>query len=170
MFSCMRYRRHLGAFLDGETSRRENEAIAGHLEKCAACRAVLRELRELGSALHVLETPAPPSDLISRISAAARTRLQTDGNSPEDARFSHGLLPSGTWAFRVVSTAALLIGLSLGTLMGWTIFRDGVPAGSSTATVLQEPADGSLYALDALGAAPHGSIEAAALAIMEDDR
>ena len=170
MLSCLRYRSRLGAFLDGELNQRDSAAVQAHLRKCATCSAVLQGLRLLGPALHTLETPAPPFDLTSRILTAARGRRQAGETIPEVIRLHKAPQPAWTWALRGATAAALIIGLGAGTYMGWTAFRNSGSAQPSTVATLNAPVEGLVYSLDALSAAPRGSIEAATLELLESGR
>jgi anti-sigma factor RsiW len=170
MLACLRYRSWLGAFLDGELNQRESEAVEAHLRKCVTCSTVLQGLRLLGPVLRTLETPAPPSDLASRILTAAWARQQTGKTSPEVIRFRKVPQPAWTWALRGATTAALIIGLSAGTYMGWTVFRNTDSARPSAGASSNQPFESLLFSLDALSAAPRGSIEAATLELLESRR
>ena len=170
MLSCLRYRRRLGAFLDGELDQRESKAVEIHLRKCMSCSAVLQGLHLLGPALHTLETPAPPLDLASKILTAARGRRQTGETITEVIQLHKNPQSAWTWALRGATAAALIIGLGAGTYMGLTTFRNGDSGQSLAGVKLNEYVEDPLYSLDALSAAPRGSIEAATLELLEGGR
>jgi hypothetical protein len=54
--------------------------------------------------------------------------------------------------------------------MGWTAFRNSGSAQPSPVATLNAPVEGLVYSLDALSAAPRGSIEAATLELLESGR
>jgi len=169
MISCVRYRKRLGACLDGELSLREQASFQRHLAKCGSCRTALDGLRKLGPLLLPLDVPPAPATLTSRILAEAHTRQMR--RSVVNPRWSwwDALTPQ-SWALRGATTAALIGGLTMGAFMGLTTYRDGRMTQLSTAKPGSERAENPLYDLDILSGVPKGSIESAVLALLEDRR
>ncbi len=155
MFSCVRIRRQLGAYLDEELSRNRRTAVERHLVKCRSCRAAVESLRRLGRALQAMEAPPAGSNLTSRIMAEARERQNTS-TEPGVIRLPRGL-GSRTWAFRIAAAAVLAFGLTAGSYMGWSAGRSRAPAAQD------DPL--SAYNLDYLGDAPDGSLASSYLAL-----
>ena len=56
--SCQSYAAALGADARGQLSRRRRSVVHGHLQHCARCHALARELTELNSRLGAILTPA----------------------------------------------------------------------------------------------------------------
>jgi predicted O-methyltransferase YrrM len=63
MNSCEKVRMHLALLLYGELSFDQEEAVDGHLEGCAECRAALERERKLHAALDQVEVEPPASIL-----------------------------------------------------------------------------------------------------------
>lgn len=57
----------LSPYLDGELAADERARVVLHLEQCAACGALLDDLRVLASGIAAEEPPSPPADLAARI-------------------------------------------------------------------------------------------------------
>ena len=157
MFSCVRIRRQLGAYLDEELSRNRRTAVDRHLATCRSCRAALESLRRLGRVLQAVEVPPAGSNLTSRIMAQARER-QNVSTEPGVIRLHHGAgSTSRTWTFRIAAAAVLAFGLTAGSYMGWSAGR------SMTPTAQVDPL--KAYNLDYLGDAPQGSLTGSYLAL-----
>jgi predicted anti-sigma-YlaC factor YlaD len=169
MLLCVRYRTRLGAYLDGELSGKKGVAVERHLAGCDSCRTALDGLRALEPLLLKLDVPPPPSTQTSRILAEARARQRRRVGANPIRSWWDALTPQ-SWALSRVTTAALIVGLTMGAFMGWTTYMGGRTAQSSTVKTGHESVEEPLYALDVLNAAPKGSIEAAVLALLEDGR
>jgi anti-sigma factor RsiW len=77
MGSCVRIRKRLGAYLDGELNDRETGAVDTHVATCETCRATVEELRRLAPAMHAVKVPPVPPGLADQVMARARARLAT---------------------------------------------------------------------------------------------
>ena len=157
MFSCVRVRRQLGVYLDGERSRNRRMAVERHLATCRSCRTALESLRRLERALQAVEVPPAGSDLTSRIMARARER-QNISTEPSVIRLHHEVgSTSRTWTFRIAAAAVLVFGLTAGSYMGWSAGRSTAPAAQIDRL--------NAYNLDYLGDAPQGSLASSYLAL-----
>jgi anti-sigma factor RsiW len=167
MLSCARYRKRLGAFLDGELPGRQAAAVADHAAKCPACRQALAELRVLGADLAAFAVPEPPAELTARIVAAARLRRRSEEVGWKGILFGEPFR-FWPWTLKAASAAALLFGLGAGSFLGWTAGPRGLCLCGSVQTQTSRPAQ-DLYALDAFAGAPGGSLEAATLALIRNE-
>lgn len=66
---CEAIRLDLGAYLDGELSLSEWQAVEAHLSGCEGCREELDSLRVLTGSLHQLSRPEPPESIRYRLLA-----------------------------------------------------------------------------------------------------
>jgi len=82
MLSCLRYRKRLGAYLDGELSPRLSKAVLAHVMRCKACRVELEELRRLAPLMQTLDVPPVPAGLTDKVMARARTRAFRSHEGP----------------------------------------------------------------------------------------
>ncbi len=166
MWSCAKYRKHLHAYIDDELSVRTRQKIDRHLAGCPACRRELNGLLELAPLLQRDEVPPVPVGLSTWImtEAALRKRQKEDGKSSR-WRCHESLFR--LCMVRGVTVAALAVGLVLGALMNWTSSQR---ADLEHRVAPTENVARNMYAFDVLGAEPRGSIEAATLALLGDER
>jgi anti-sigma factor RsiW len=138
----------LGAWLDGELPPDRADAVRRHVEQCPACAARVDELKSLARALDQLPARTPSRDFARRVRRAA-----------EPARERILVLEP----FRRVRPALLRVAAGLVVLGGLAV---GILAGSrAPSAVVTPPATpGTDPAVDALSAAPEGSVADAALA------
>ena len=66
---CEKVRESLSAYLDGELSEQEREAVSAHVERCPECARELTALRQVSALYRRLEDPEPPVDLEERVFA-----------------------------------------------------------------------------------------------------
>ena len=146
---CEDVLKQLTAFSSGELSANVRQAVQAHLAECAACRAALAEVDAL-AVLASGRTPPVPRGFAARVMMAARQRQETK--------------PVAAWNlmrwWRLTSTpmhaaaaAVLIIGLSVGLVLGWT---SATSPAQAAAAVQPDPVDA--YQLDYLGEAPSGSL------------
>lgn len=146
---CEDVLKQLTAFSSGELSANVRQAVQAHLAECAACRAALAEVDAL-AVLASGRTPPVPRGFAARVMMAARQRQETK--------------PVAAWNlmrwWRLTSTpmhaaaaAVLIIGLSVGLVLGWT---SATSPAQAEAAVQPDPVDA--YQLDYLGEAPSGSL------------
>ena len=147
---CEDVLKQLTAFSSGELPADVRQAVQAHLAECAACRAALAEVDALAGVLASGRTPPVPRGFAARVMMAARQRQETK--------------PVAAWNlmrwWRLTSTpmhaaaaAVLIIGLSVGLVLGWT---SATSPAQAEAAVQPDPVDA--YQLDYLGEAPSGSL------------
>ncbi len=164
MFMCLKYQKRLGAYLDGELSKRKRTSLEKHLANCSSCRTTLDSLRHVETALFSLDVPAVPADLTLQILTEARAQKKRNIEENQ-SRSWWELLPQQLGELRGATMAALIIGLTMGTFMGWTTYWDERTAQPSTIKAENKGVENPFYALDVLSSAPEGSIEAAVLTL-----
>jgi len=162
MFSCLRFRRQLGAYLDGELSQKSRTAVDRHLVRCRSCHTVLESLHRLGRALQTVEVPSAGPNLAWRIMAKARERQNTEMERSV-IRLGRGSPTSRPWAFKIAAAAVLVFGLAAGSYMGWSAERSMPQAVTAQTAVQADPLDA--YNLDYLSDAPDGSLAGSYLAL-----
>jgi predicted anti-sigma-YlaC factor YlaD len=104
----------LGAYLDGELTRRDQIEIESHLSTCQACRNELEELRAVSHLLHA--SPAPEFTSALDFKAQLMLQLPRRDESHETAPNSHLLL----WLAPVIVLAVWIffqVTLGLSTLL-----------------------------------------------------
>lgn len=116
-----RWTDRLSEYLDGGLAPAEREALAGHLEACAACRATLAELGEVAARARTLPDRPPARDLwagiAARIGAAGPVR---------DIRTARARRRWSFTAPQLAAAAGLLVLVSAGG--AWLALRRGAPA------------------------------------------
>lgn len=168
MWSCAGNRKRLNAYIDGELPERTRCSVERHLAGCESCRAVLDGLRGLEPYLQTLDTPSVPAALISRILSEASLRRRKVAEN-RDNRWWRIVWPQ-PWLVKGATAAALIVGLAIGTFMGWTSYRDSGTGQLMAVATKNEDIESNLYAFDVLSAEPRGSIEAATLALLDTGR
>jgi len=124
----------LSAYLDGELDALENRDVTAHLCTCSGCADVVRDLQAISLDLRAWVAPAPPVDLVGRISAAL--------DSPRPSRSR-----PGRWRHWLPSSIGAAASLLLGLLLG-SAWLPGQPVSSPP----------GLNALAVLGSAPPGAL------------
>lgn len=69
IFACMRVRRALHAFLDGEAEPQRAEYVAAHLEQCSRCRIEADVVRQVIAAIR-RQRPDLDAETHARLAAA----------------------------------------------------------------------------------------------------
>jgi anti-sigma factor RsiW len=157
---------HLNAYLDGELPERTRREVECHLAGCPACLLEFEGLRGLAPLLGNDEVPPVPVGLSARIlaEAALRQKRKEAGKTSGGEWLEFLFQP---WLVRGATIAALVVGLAMGALMGWTSY---LRPDSTQWIATNESVARNMYAFDVLGAEPRGSIEAATLALLDDGR
>ena len=168
MWVCTKNRKHLNAYMDGELPERTRREVERHLSECSTCRFVYDDLRRLAPFLENDEVPPVPAGLSSRILAEAACR-QNRKESPIAVGCGWRELLLQPWLVRGATTAALVVGLAMGGWMGWTSQRSP-DSGQWVARTTTESVASDMYAFDVLSAEPRGSIAAATLTLLDEER
>jgi anti-sigma factor RsiW len=154
MLLCLRFRKWLGAYLDGELSLAKRLLIETHLGRCETCRTALEDIRNLESVLLRLEVPPVPVGLAGRVMVLAREKA---------AQLQRPVLwnPGQWWLTisapgRAASVAMLFAGLITGLALGWRTGWPTEPPGQVCARIQSELLD--TYNLDVLSEMPRGSL------------
>jgi len=158
---CGEVLERLAAFSSGEFPTDIRRAMQTHLAECAACRAALARVDALAGVLASTRTPPVPAGLAARVMEAARSRRTSAAPV--------GWNPLRWWRLasapmHAAAAAVLVIGLSVGLVMGWT----SAPAvvARDTAQPASQIAPLDAYQLDYLGEAPAGSLVRSYLALL----
>jgi len=166
MWSCAKNRKYLNAYIDGELPERTRREVERHLAGCPACLLELDGLRGLAPLLKKDKVPPVPAGLSARILAEAAFRQRRKETEKMSGwQWREFLFQS--WLVRGATTVALVVGLAVGALMGWTSYLRP-DSGQWVIMTTDENAARNMYAIDVLGAEPRGSIEAATLALLDD--
>lgn len=147
---CEDVLKQLTAFSSGELPADVRQAVQAHLAECAACRAALAEVDALAGVLAGAQAPPIPSGFASRVLAAARQRQKAEPLAAWNLMRWWRLASAPMHA---AAAAVLVIGLSVGLVLGWT----SAPSAAQATTAAQpDPVDA--YQIDYLGEAPSGSL------------
>jgi len=99
-------------YLDGQLSQKQRRTITRHLSRCPACQDELAQLRHLNALLREL----PPVELSPDFHARLQARIMEAAASSRGTLF--GWLHGYRFLIPVAGTAALVIGLLVGNLVG----------------------------------------------------
>ncbi|MFW6107497.1 MAG: anti-sigma factor family protein [bacterium] len=161
---CEQVREKLDAYAADELTAGVREQVADHLAACEGCRQALARQRHLAALLRGVPAPPVPDGFRARLMVAARERLS--------ARERPVTAPASPWRWwrsasvpmRLAAAAVLVLGLSLGALMGLDAARSASPGPSAGVQVAQADPT-AVYNLDALADAPGGSLAEAYLTL-----
>lgn len=120
----------LAAYLEGDLAPEDRAAADAHLASCAACRAVLAELRTIAAQAAALPPLSPTRDLWAGIESRIGTRVTPLG-APSARRATRRPWP-------LAIAAAALIALTAGTTYLLTARSGATPVGT-VATVIPPP-------------------------------
>lgn len=101
MPECTEYEVLISAQLDRALTPEEDVLLRAHLEGCAVCRALARELAEMEAQMPAL-SPQPPADLTGRIMAEVASTAQEKPRKMPRAR---------VWGSLVAALALVLVGV-----------------------------------------------------------
>jgi len=163
---CYKIRKLLDAYLRERLPQKQRNTIETHLKNCTECKKVLEELERLNRLLNAYAAPPAPSDLTDRIMAEARSRRDSTITSPW--RDLPDAFSPMVW--RTATAFMLIIGLTAGSLLGWSAWQKvGVPASNVAMNSSVITAE-EVHGLDAFGDAPAGSIESAVISLVVKER
>ena len=118
---CEEARAHLSAFIDGELTNGQREAVATHVAGCPACAALADDYRKLGPALRAAAYERAPPDLMTRISARLAEEIaEAPAQVLTDARIAQ--LPIArppVWRSVLRQAAVLLVACGLSAAAAW---------------------------------------------------
>jgi anti-sigma factor RsiW len=161
--SCEIVQNALKAYASGELPCNARRNVEQHIQACPACRTVLAEIDDLAAVLSCSENPPVPSGFSSRVMTLARSN-----NSCSDVEIWGPLLRWHMMSFpvRLAAAAMLVIGLSLGGLMGWSTLPD-IGDTQNAAGAVEEPRTAiAQINLDYFNDAPKSSLAESYLALL----
>ncbi len=135
MMSCHDITTRLSDYIDGALEPAARAEIAAHLESCAECRGVARDLERVRAAARQLGPVAPPDHLILEIAGQMR-REAPAGSPPAETAPPRAAVPQPRSPLvQWIGLAAALVVITLG---AWFIVRDphpdAIPAGNEADT------------------------------------
>ncbi len=140
----------LTAYSSGSLPPDNFRIMQAHIADCPACRAALAKVDALAGILSDAQTPPVPSDFASRVVMSARRR-QKAGSAANWSLRSWWRLTSP--AMHVAAAAVLIVGLSMGLMMGWTA---GTTIRHGSGNILSDHID--VYRFDHLSETSEGSL------------
>lgn len=114
---CKDVMANLAAYHSGALPPESFRAMQVHIAECPVCRTALTEADALAGILFEAETPPVPSNLAERVLMSARQRHALELTANWNPRAWWRLTSP---AMHFAAAAMLLVGLSVGLLMGWT--------------------------------------------------
>ena len=158
---CKMMREKLDAYLTGELPRRVQEKLETHLESCQDCQNALIGVRRLAAVLDGTPAPPVPKGFAGRVMARARSRVGQRKPFWATVELPFRWWMESAFPLRVGTATVLVLGLTVGLLMGWDTARGRAACGPA-------PEDADLFAVynvDYLEEAPSGSLAEAYLAL-----
>lgn len=131
-----------GAYAVDAVEGPERDAFEHHLRRCRSCSSEVRELAATATSLAMAVTEPPPSDLRSRVlAAAAGTRQLSPAPAAQPGRPRHVAAPRVPWLAAGLAVACLAIAVAFGVIGSSAQHRlDVVQAnGRAIAAVLAAP-------------------------------
>lgn len=125
---CERARELIGAYLDDELGRDDSATVARHIETCAACRALMKDIEHTSKAIAMLaRTPAPPT-----LAARIRGTLANETVDSPARRRVGWRIPRGAWR----QAAALAACSVLSALLTWGVLTSSFQASNLQQEIL----------------------------------
>jgi anti-sigma factor RsiW len=159
---CEKVRLTIDAYVSGDLAPRDLAAIEEHVRTCDGCRREAEVARRLVALGQALPAPPVPDGFAQRVQTLARQRIARP-------TFTVPIWNLAAWwrlvpaPMHAAAAAVLVVGLSVGLVMGWTTLpTNQVPPAQTTAQA--DPLDA--YNLDYLGDAPSGSLADSYLALV----
>lgn len=138
--SCQQYSEAIAAFLDGALDPAAQRDLERHVEGCAACRALVADLKSIQAAAFTLDRLELPPQLLT----AVRARIASEPLPTERPRLLAFPTSRGARVAWISAAAALVIATSASifTLMGPSGAHENDPvASSASASATADPAD-----------------------------
>jgi anti-sigma factor RsiW len=149
---CEYVKQELDRYIQGDLSERDSKEINRHLSKCQNCSDALSRIRKLQGLLEDTLLPPVPEGFTERLMQRARRQQYLQRSSePTVIRLWEWLGRADLKKAAVA--AAVIIGLSLGLLMGVQTSRQSYKAQVAGSSVLVDA-----YHLDYLTEAPENSL------------
>jgi anti-sigma factor RsiW len=156
---CQDIQSKLADYIDGRLSGIDRSQLQNHLVGCKSCRSALAEIDPLAVVLLQSEPPPVPSNLTSRILAAARDRMHHQQPAPWNPLSWWRLAPA---SMQAAAVGILVVGLGLGFALG----KSTAKSAATEATIGPKADPLEVYQLDYFGDAPSGSLTDAYLALI----
>ena len=166
MNTCQEIQPRLSSYIDGHLTAEERHGLDAHLETCAACRGVLRDLERLRAAAQQLGPIAPPDHVWLEV--AGQVRLDEPGTGHRD-RTSEPRTAMRQW----IGLAAALVLITIGayfflrvppapaTPPGNVPARDAVQAIADDLMLATQHYERAIAELDALAKTNSGGLDPA---------
>ncbi len=161
---CAKVRRKLGALLDRELDPTAAGELRGHIESCPSCRSALEELERVESFLGDALAPPHVPGFAARLADEARRRATESRMIREAEPLPSGFGSPSTILMRVAAALVFAVGLTLGSLMGWSTWRGQTPESRPAAVAEADPL--GVYSADCLTDAPEGSLTEAYMSVL----
>jgi len=156
--NCEHVRKKLNAYMDAELPEQSNEEIAIHLERCQDCSRVFSRLQNLTHVLEEVTTPEVPKGFADRVLANAYRRNESVKSKQRTLISAfRWWIPRFLTAQRAAAAAVLIVGLTIGSLMGRDTWQSQVMQSGGKSPVAQAEAI-DIYNLDSLTEVPKGSL------------
>ncbi len=147
---CRTAVRKISAFLDGELSSEEEEALSKHFQSCESCRVEHREMSLVSESLDLVEDVAPPAFLALKV----RQRIREGEKSSPFPASSFGR----AWRARLVAAAVAVLSVSF--LVGGGLGR-GIYELRAERASREELEIADFLGVDSFGGASEGSLVSA---------
>jgi anti-sigma factor RsiW len=108
--SCNDYRDAIAEFVDGRLDAAGERALERHVEECAACRALVADLKSIQAAAFILERRQPPLAAWETI----RARVADEARTSERGRVLQWPRTRRAWTVWASAAAALLVAATVG--------------------------------------------------------
>jgi anti-sigma factor RsiW len=127
--SCNDYRDAIAEFVDGALDAAGQRALERHVEGCAACRALVADLKSIQAAAFTLQRHEPPA----AVWQAIRAQVAMDARGAETGRVLQWPRTRTAWSVWAAAAAALLMAATAGIypLVSERRYRDDASASTA---------------------------------------
>jgi anti-sigma factor RsiW len=108
--SCHDYREAIAEFVDGRLDAAAERALERHVAECAACRALVADLKSIQAAAFTLERRQPPA----AVWQAIRAQVATETHASSRGRVLQWPRTRRAWMVWSSAAAALLVAATIG--------------------------------------------------------